>query len=79
MLWAFGWDMLEFPQCSCNIPWHGEVHCSLSVIPIEGYTTERFPGPVYGDFIDFFECTNEVLYILKGGVLYTKIIHYQAE
>eukprot|EP00957_Ditylum_brightwellii_P019462 1468445-Ditylum_brightwellii.AAC.1 len=71
--------MLELAKCIFNIPQHGEVHRSLVVIPVEGDATEQLSHPIYGNFIDIFECPNEVLYILKGGVFYSKIVHHQAE
>ena len=67
--------MFEARQCVFNVPWHGDVHLLLFVIPVNGEPNVSCARSVLGDFIVFSEGVHEVFVVLPVHILNPKIIH----
>eukprot|EP00978_Attheya_sp_CCMP212_P018561 scaffold50946_cov66-Attheya_sp.AAC.1 len=52
--------MLEFVDGGLDISGYGTMYLSFGVIPLEGYTDVEFAGPILGDLVSAFECSDEV-------------------
>ena len=56
MLW-FGWfGVMKMLASLFAVPWHGEVHKAVAVVPLEGEPDVTCAIPVTGYSIVFLEC-----------------------
>eukprot|EP00978_Attheya_sp_CCMP212_P005974 scaffold13447_cov59-Attheya_sp.AAC.7 len=67
--------MLEFVEGGLDISGHGTMYLSFGVIPLEGYTDVEFAGPILGNLVSAFECSEEVQCMFFSFIFHTKIVN----
>ena len=70
------WFVPKLLESFGYVPWHGQMHLALDVIPIESDANLAFATPVGGDFVVLFKDRLEVLCVFSSAVFDPKIINY---
>ena len=76
-IFRFCWEyVLEFVEGFADVVWHGEGDCVVDVVPLQGDADVEFGFPIYSDFVFGLEGVQEVVGVLFGRVLYSKVIYH---
>ena len=76
-IFRFCWEyVLEFVEGFADVVWHGEGDCVVDVVPLQGDADVEFGFPIYSDFVLSLEGGQEVVGVLFGCVLYSKVIDH---
>ena len=79
MLGTFWAIMPVFLQLLEDVVRHGDIKGAVVIIPFEAYAAIEIPIPIFGELIFFFDCLDEVVYVLLTRVFYPKTVNNQGK
>ncbi len=66
--------MAETDEDVFNVPWHGEMHLALGIVPIKRESKVLHSFPVGVDCVVLFQYAHEMLNIVLVNVLHAKVV-----
>ncbi len=71
--------MAEMDEGVFDVPWHGEMHLALGIVPIESESKVLHSFPVGVDCVVLFQYAHEILDVVLVNVLHAKVVNNKCE
>jgi len=79
MFRLLGVRVMESQKGTFNVSWHGNVHCVVVVVPLEGETAVSGGIPIFSDLVMALEGRQKMEGIIPVGLPNIKVINNQGE
>ena len=71
--------VLVFQQLLFDVPGHRNIEGSCGIIPLEWDSAIQVAGPIFGEFVFFFQTIDQVFHMLSTNIFYAKLVNNKEE